>query len=371
MPALPLDFVLCVACGHVFNASFDYRQVPYSEMPNLMFNRGRLWSSFLKTVAAEIRHLLPREPIVVEIGYGDASFLEMLSRSRPGGRFIGFDPHGADAAKHSHLELRRELFHPGRHIALLKPDLIISRHVMEHLNDPLGFIQHLAMAAACLGQHPLMYLEVPCIDRALETGRTEDFYYEHNSHFTTDSFCGMLRRSGSRLEMLGHGYDGEVVYAFVRLQAKDESVRNGLAAVQFAADAEQAQKNIAAQLTLLHGSGKRVAIWGGTGKSAAFMNSHGVDAERFPTVVDSDTDKAGTYVPGTGQLIRFGDWLVAHPADVIIIPCQWRAADIVHEIEQRGITYDVALIPYKGKLVDFHSSEHPYRSNLIAFEQPG
>lgn len=360
MPALPLDFVSCTACGHVFNASFDYTQVPYSERPNLMFNRGGLWSRFLREIAGEILRRLSPEPVVVEIGYGDGTFLDTVAALCSGGRFIGFDPHGAAAPNGSRLELRRELFAPGIHLAQLRPDLIVSRHVMEHLTDPLGFIQHMALASACLERSPLMYLEVPCIERALATGRTEDFYYEHNSHFTTASFYRMLDRSGAHLETLGHGYDSEVVYAFVRLDARTELIRNGLAALRFHARSEGSRRTIQTQLASLHESGKRVAIWGGTGKSAAFLNAHSVDRERFPYVVDSDSAKAGTYVPGTGQLIRFRDQLLREPVDVIVIPCQWRAADIVREIHEHGIRYESILIDYQGELVDYFSADHPY-----------
>jgi len=359
MPVLPLDFVRCTACGHVFNASFDYSQVPYAKVEYLTFNRGSLWMDFLQSVAAEVRRRLPPAPVVVEIGYGDGGFLDALSADCPRGRFIGFDPHGAPAAQGSRLELRRELFDPGSHLAALRPDLIVSRHVLEHLSDPLGFVQHISLAAACLDQRPLMYLEVPCIDRALETGRTEDFFYEHNSHFTTASLCRMLDRTGARLETLGHGYDGEVVYAFVRLEARGELVRNGLAALDFLAQAERARKTISAQLTSLYESGKRVAFWGGTGRAAAFINSHGADAERFPIVVDSDAKKAGTYVPGAGQLIRFRDWLVDNPVEVIVIPCQWRAADIVCEIHEQAIRYETILIDRRGELVKFPGGESP------------
>jgi methylation protein EvaC len=374
MEALPLDFVRCTDCGHVFNASFDYRRVPYSEMPNLMFNRGALWSRFLAEIGADLARRLPRRPTVVEIGYGDASFLEALANRFAGGRAIGFDPHGAPGPQGSRLELRRELFEPGRHLALLLPDLIVSRHVMEHLTDPLGFIQHLGLAAASLGLSPLMYLEVPCIDRALETGRTADFYYEHNSHFTTASFHRMLARSGALLESLGHGYDGEVVYALARLTARAEFVRNGLSALAFSDRAAVAGPSLEAALEALYESGARLAIWGGTGKSAAFINAHGMDARRFPVVVDSDPAKAGTFVPGAGQIIRFRDWLLAHPVDAILIPCQWRAADIAREIAGHGIACERILIEHLGKLVDFRAGQHPYGrrdADLVTGSAPG
>ena len=359
MPRLPLDFVRCTACGHVFNASFDYNQVPYSQVEYRTFNRGGLWTDFLESVAGEVRRRLPASPAIVEIGYGDASFLEALAAGLANGRFIGFDPHGAMPADASRLDLRRELFDPGRHLAEFAPDLIVSRHVLEHLSDPLAFIQHICLAAACLGQRPMMYLEVPCIDRALDAGRTEDFFYEHNSHFTTASFCRMLERTGARLEALGHGYEGEVVYAFVRLEAAGESIGNGLAALRFLAAAGRARQRIAQQLTALYQSGKRVAFWGGTGRAAAFINAHGADAERFPTVVDSDRLKAGSYVPGSGQLIRFRDWLIEHPADVIVIPCQWRATDIFREIREQGIRYETILIDRQGELVNFPNAPGP------------
>ena len=362
LPRLPLDFVSCAACGHVFNASFDYRRVPYSERPNRMFNGGAAWTRFLETVAVELVRRLPFEPVVVEIGYGDGSFLAALSAACPAGRFIGFDPHGAPAPAGARLDLRRQLFEPGAHLAELRPDLVVSRHVLEHLSDPLGFVQHLSLAAACLACRPVVYLEVPCIDRALETSRTEDFYYEHNSHFTTASFCRMLERSGARLEALGHGYDGEVVYAFARLDARSESVRHGLAAADFCARARAAHESLVKDLQACYASGRPVAFWGGTGKSAAFLNAHQVDARRFPVVVDSDPAKAGTHVPGTGQLIRFRDWLAVHPADLIVIPCQWRAADIAAEMRQFGIRCQSILIPHQGHLVDWERGCHPYAS---------
>ncbi len=98
-----------------------------------------------------------------------------------------------------------------------KPDLVISRHVLEHLVNPLGLLQTTAFAVALAGLATRVFIEVPCIDRAIETGRTEDFYYEHNSHFTTESFTRMLHRTSNVVEMLLHGYSREIISGLVKL----------------------------------------------------------------------------------------------------------------------------------------------------------
>jgi hypothetical protein len=360
MALLPLSFVSCVDCGHVWNDAFDYRAVPYTDKPNLMFNRGVLWTDHLRSMRQVMLEHLTDSPTVVEIGHGDASFLAALASTRPGGRFIGFDPNGAARADGVPIELRQALFDPRIHLAELHPNLIISRHVLEHLTDPLGFVQQLSFAAACGGIETLLYLEVPCIDRAVETGRTVDFYYEHNSQFTTTSFTRMLQRCAVTIEGIGHGYDGEVIFGFVRLGRRVAQVANAATARSFRASTDRSRAEVARQLDAIVASGKRVAIWGGTGKSAAFIHQHGADAARFPLVVDSDPDKAGTFVPGTGQEIHFRDVLLTQPVDVIVVPPQWRARDIVAEMQRVGIEVADVLIEHEGRLIDFRHDAHPY-----------
>ncbi len=359
MPRLPVDFVRCVECGHVYNPAFDYAQVPYSDKPNLMFNRGALWSEFLKDTMRQMLHQLPDHPVIVEIGHGDGSLLAALAQARPGGHFVGFDPHGATQSE-GDLELRAALFDPEEHLAELAPDLVISRHVLEHLHSPLAFLQRIAFAAARLGREQLAYFEVPCVDRALATGRTVDFYYEHNSQFSSQSFRKMLSRCGATLNCVGHGYGGEVIFGYVTLGGQQRRLRIADEAREFLAAAEAGLDRIPAQLDEMARSGARIAIWGGTGKSAAFINRYGLDRMRFPIVVDSDFAKVGTFVPGTGQEIRSRDWLKENPGAVVIIPPQWRALDIVLEMERARISFKQVLIEHEGALIDYFLDAHPY-----------
>ncbi|MFC1492263.1 methyltransferase domain-containing protein [Nitrospinota bacterium] len=363
MERLLLRYVRCVECGHVFNPDFDYGKVPYSEKPNLMFNRGAVWTDYLQKVRDLILLRLPLKANVVEIGCGDGYFLGALAEAHPEGRFFGFDPNASVGSAGGRFEVRNELFDPAVHLAEYRPDLIISRHVLEHLIDPMGFLQALAFAVSWERLETRLFIEVPCIDKVFSIWRTSDFFYEHNSHFTTESFTRLLKRCSREVELVERGYDDEVVYGFVRIGVRPEQASLAQEALAFHEMAAKTKAVVAAQLDGLAQSGKKVAVWGGTGKAAAFINRYGVDFKRFPLVVDSDPDKTGTFVPGAGQEIRYRDHLKDHPVDVILIATQWRAMDIVREIQSNGIVFERILLEHEGRLVDYFKDPHPYRES--------
>ncbi|WP_293752141.1 hypothetical protein, partial [uncultured Paraglaciecola sp.] len=157
-----------------------------------------------------------------------------------------------------------------------------------------------------------------------------------------------------------HGYDGEVVYALVRLTTPKIQLENAIRTTNFLHQSYNSRTSISKQLSDLAKSDQRVAIWGGTGKAAAFIHQYNVDSQRFPLVVDSDPDKVGTFVPETGQEIIFRDILKSSPVDIVIIPTQWRAKDILAEMNREGIVAKQILIEHKGQLINFLTDKHPY-----------
>jgi len=344
-----LDVVRCVDCGHAFNAA----AASHADPQHRTFSGGPGWPEHVRAVRDEMLGRLPAAPVVVEVGHGDAQFLTALAEARPAGRYVGFDPHGATDAGHPAIDLRREHFVAARALAELSPHVIVNRYVMEYLAHPLGFIQEFAFAAAASGIQPVLYLEVPCIDRALEKGRTFHFDHRHTSYFTTASFMRMLSRCGPVEQRIGHGYHGEVVYAFVRLGRGQAQVEHARAAETFRGEARESLGRLRRQLDALAASQRSVAIWGGTGAAAGFIAQAGMDARRFPLVVDSDAATVGTMVAGTGQEIRSPDWLRAHPVDVVIIPMHRRAHDIVREMAAADIRCDTILIEDRGRLIDY------------------
>lgn len=358
MPRLPLDFVRCVACGHVYNTQFVYARVPYSTRPNLMFNRGAAWAEFLSGVLDRLAARLPQDALVVELGHGDGAFLCALAARRADVRCIGFDPHGSERCE-GRVDLRRAILEPET-IPAQGAQFLIARHVLEHLERPLAMLERVAYATAMRGRTIEAYLEVPCIDRALVAKRTVDFFYEHGSQFTTRSFLTMLDRAGARVVEHGCGYDGEVVWAIASLASAADVLDRAREAETFRVVTRDAVARVRAQLDELFASGKTVVVWGGTGKCAAFMLRYGVDAVRFARVVDSDTEKVGTFVPGTGQAIVDAASLDGSSVDVVLVPPQWRARDILTEMRRRKVRWGQVLIEHDGRLVDFETDQHPY-----------
>lgn len=362
MARLRLDFIRCLRCGHIYNRAFEYQQVPYVKHPNLMYNDSTLWQLHQAQVCKRLASLLPENATVIEIGCGEGGFLRQLARLIPNGTFIGFDPNNKNSLEEGRLVLKPELFVPERHLQAYQPDLILSRHVLEHLINPLAFIQELAFYSSWYQQQPRLFFEVPCVDRILSFGRLEDLYYEHNSHFTRNSFTMMLNSLPCHIDFIETGYNAEVIFGLVQLETMTGSRDIVEESENFRRQAADARSRIPEQIQALLTAGKRLALWGGTGKGAAFVHHFALDAEGIPmTVVDSDLAKVDTYVPGSAYRIWARERLIEQPVDIILIPAQWRAQDIALEIKQAGIPYQQLLLEHAGALVDFEHGEHPYR----------
>ena len=359
MPQLPHDFVQCPACTHVWNRSFEYSSVPYKSNPNLMYNNGAIWRGHLALTADKVADIIPENPVVVEIGSGTGHFINGIAeRVGGGGSFYGFDPNNSERS-HPSVDFQSRLFDPATDMVELKPDAIILRHIIEHLTHPSEIIDQLGWYSQFQENPCRLFVETPCIDRVFDTGRIADFFYEHVSHFTTRSFAALMSRAGE-VEELGHGYDGEVVFAFVKLEVASQYGDRKAAAETFRARAVESRQRIRTEIDQLSAQSGTVAVWGGTGKAAAFIQQFGLDAIRFPLVVDSDPNKVGTFVPGVGQEIRSPDVLQGLDLETVIIPTQWRAKDIVAEIQAKGLRFSKILIEDNGRLVDFLRDEHGY-----------
>src|SRR5574340_111301 len=341
----PMNFVTCAFCSHVYNREFDYTSVPYAEDSNRMYNNGEGWQVHMFQVVNTLLHNWQSDGIAIDIGCGDGQFFDLLLQGRPQARCIGFEP-GIDAEGITTFPVVRDYFIPERDLNKYKPSLLVCRHVVEHLENPRDFLANIAFWCAQYDLDPLVLIEVPCIDNSLLCGRIADFLYEHNSNFTLESFNTMFEITHYSNIDVRKFYHGEVLVGMARPNLVDLNHIKTFTS-KFSDKATKTIVDARNQLDEIEGP---VYFWGGTGKSAAFLNSLDINHVRFPYVVDSDINKVGRFVPGTGQQIRSPEFLYDALVGTIVITTPWRAKDIYTEIKKRGIDYKKLLVLYNGKL---------------------
>jgi len=344
----PMNFHACAFCNHVFNVDFNYNQVPYSEDSNLMYNSGSLWQDYMQLLIDKLHAYSSQwlNGIAIDIGCGDGQFFTKLLDTIPTARCVGYEP-GIEAEKIGRkFTVIRDYFIPERDLKRYRPSLLVCRHVIEHMDKPRDFVSEVAYWCNVYDLTPMFLVEVPCFDNSILWGRVSDFLYEHVSNFTTDSFKTLFSLTGySEIEMNQY-YGDEVIAGFFRANnlSPYAKIFNKKAQVSFGI--------VKDQLSQLQKTTQPVIFWGGTGKGAAFLNNYHLDMVNYPLVVDSDPNKIGRFVPGTGQEIQSPEIIRTIINPIIVITTPWRAKDIKLDIEKRDLKYSRLLVLQKGILSD-------------------
>ncbi|MGB7859310.1 MAG: class I SAM-dependent methyltransferase, partial [Acidimicrobiia bacterium] len=207
-PRGDLRLVVCEMCGFIFNASFVPELVDYT----LPYESSQDFSPRFRVFKQElIDHLISKYDLsgkeILEIGCGDASFLEALCE-QAGARGFGIDPNFDLDRLHERAAIRgvREFYGPDQ--VALTGNLICCRHTLEHI-QPVGEFVALARQSASLTSDAVVFFEIPDTERILDEGAFWDVYYEHCSYFTLSSLGNLFRSKGFDVLRLDKGYDDQ------------------------------------------------------------------------------------------------------------------------------------------------------------------
>jgi len=197
----PSLLVKCSRCGVVFRDEFpgeeiagEYEGAYYSQTPVLEDHVKFLYSLRWR----KIRRYVPRGARVLDFGCGKGYFLHQL---RAMGRE---DIHGVELNRSAQVSLRGQNFDVAGQVSELDEpgpyDVITLFHVLEHLEDPKGFLVDLKES---LGEGGRLVIEVPNLD-GFGFGKfgAEWFYLqrEHLYYFNEKSLISLLERAGYTVE---------------------------------------------------------------------------------------------------------------------------------------------------------------------------
>lgn len=341
-----LGLAFCPACELIWNHLFDARKVEYA--PN--YENALHFSALFRTFAKELAERLVREhglagKTVVEIGCGDGMFLAELVRAGAG-RGIGFDPSmkgRLDAVSHAGVTIHPVLF--DRQTAPADTALVVSRHVLEHIGMPRGFLE--AVRHAVGGRDLPCYFEVPNALWTLRDLGVWDVLYEHVGYYTPGSLSRLLASCGYRVERVSACYGGQFLGVDGRtlgralVQQEFESV-----APLVDAYAEAFSRKLASWQNQLEGllrDGRTAAVWGAGTKGVIFLNMLGELARAVELVVDQNPRKYGKHVAGVGTRIEGPEALRDSAARVVIVMNPVYAAEIGERLAALGVHADVVV----------------------------
>jgi hypothetical protein len=349
-PSGDISLAVCVRCGFIQNTLFDVSLVDYSvptEESQAYSPKFRNFSDGL------IDDLMTRHHLVtaLEVGCGKGDFLiDLASRGIESATGIdpGFLPERVPDGD-AEVTFIRDWFDD--RYTHLTGDVIIARHLLEHIPDVLSFTG-LLIESARRTEGSFLFIELPDVRRVLDEGAFWDVYYEHCSYFTMGSLGRMLRALDLEVTRLELGFGDQYLLAEAMPPAgstphpAEEGVDETLAAVEsFSAEAMRLTQAWESRLQTLVDRGGRAAIWGGGSKAIAFLAS--LDDIPF-TVVDINPHKQGKFLPGSGLMVHSPSVLTAHPPDLVVVMNPIYRGEISDQLDKMGIATEVATVEAPG-----------------------
>jgi len=267
--------------GLVYNASFNSDLLTYDESYQNEQGHSPAFRNHLNAVLDLMdRHFTGSG--IMEVGCGKGAFLELL-RLR-GHDAIGIDPAYEGDADH----IVRAHFKPGIGI---HADAIVMRHTLEHIADPVSFLQSVREANKGSGR---IYIEVPCLDWILEHRAWFDFFYEHVNYFRLGDFDRMF---GKVIES-GRLFGGQYLYVFADLGSLRPPLGSLGAAPAVTIPSDLFGRiTVPARPTLTKG---RQVVWGSAAKGVMFAHHAEQRGISLDFAIDINPAKQAMYLAGTG-----------------------------------------------------------------------
>ncbi len=340
-PTGDLRLGCCPHCGFIQNLAYDSGLVDYSQPTEESQAFSGKFQAFARELArdlVDIHDLAGKS--VLEVGCGKGDFLFLLADYGIG-HGLGIDP-GYLANRPETLAGRIEFIRDWYDVRSteMTADLVLSRHLMEHVPNVGEFLRWLA-ASTERTPGAALFTEVPDTFRVLEEGAFWDVYYEHCSYFTAGSLNRALASAGLDVTDVRKGFEDQYLLATARpgtgqpLPGLDDPASVSASAARFSsrsADRISFWRDTVGQELV---AGRTVAVWGGGSKAVAFLTTLDVGPV---TVVDINPHKQGKWLPTLGIEVESADALPGLDPQLVIPMNVAYVEEIGRSLEAMGLS---------------------------------
>lgn len=350
-PSAALNFVQCSQCSFVWNADFSDDTINYDQSYNNDVSSSNYYRDHLAERALEIIRSVPQDqPIhLLEIGCGEGEFLNLIAEIGQGrvASATAFDPSysGKNPLVDGAIVHRAYFSEQNRHLINPATNVIVSRHTIEHISNPNGFIEALTQAAT--RDDVSIFIETPTVDWIFDNLAFYDFFYEHCSLFNPASISILFQQFafGGTVDLV---YGGQYLWGhFKRAIAPSSHTEQALESIKKAAGFRADFARIAdiyRDRLFDKGDSHRIGIWGAASKGVTFalaMRHMGADID---FAIDLNKAKQGCFLPLTGLEIESPQAVGLTDADQIIVMNPNYIGEIKQLLQQMGVRATVEPI---------------------------
>ena len=261
---------------------------------------------------------LPKGSQVLEIGCFDGSFLSLFE----GCKLKGCEPNpmGRLAAECYGVEVVPRYF-SATDFEMSSVDLVIMRHLIEHLPEPLKVLEE---CRHILKKEGRLLIETPNIEHTLTQNVVGNFYHQHLHYFSRESLPLLLHNAG--FEIVAHtimDFRQFVVAAKVEntIDAQVDSLMSYGVLInskihKYCLYLKKLQLNIAEWFM---SNPNRIAIYGASSTATGIVYAGGLPLHRLAYLVDADPRKHGKVLPGTNCAVFSPEHLREDPVETVFI----------------------------------------------------
>jgi SAM-dependent methyltransferase len=293
----------CPSCALVANLAFRSELLAYGED----YDNNQSMSGVFDEHVTSLLDELVRDGIsgkqIIEVGCGKGYFLERLCELGQN-TGVGYDAtyEGPSSKLDGRVRFVRDFY--GGQASAQNVDVIVCRHVIEHVPRPVDFLKSIRDALSG-SKDTVLYFETPALEWIIDGAVFWDFFYEHCCYFTEPALRNMFRLAGFETVELRRVFKGQYLWLKARYDARNAPLPLEPGATDLEAYRVLEQEKIKSwqhSMRAYRASGP-VAVWGAGAKGVTFVNLLDPTGELVDCIVDINPNKQGQYVPGSGHLI--------------------------------------------------------------------
>jgi SAM-dependent methyltransferase len=339
--------IQCNDSGYIFNTAFDINKVNYGDDYD---NNQNCSSYFEAYIDRQIEWLLGNyvsdDVVLIEVGCGKGYYIEKIAQKRNDCRIYGFDTsyNGNVKNRYSNLQIFKKYY--DEEYKYLHPDVVICRHVIEHIHQPEDF---LCKIRSSMAENAVLFLETPDAEWILRNNVIFDFFYEHCSYWTKSSLENILRISRFEPIETKIGFNGQYLWSVSKASRKSNTAQlsvntpvNELCS-SFSEKRECEIKTVTDKLSALKKEAKQVYVWGAGAKGSTFVNLFDPHQELISGVIDINPNKQNKYIAKTAHKVLSPSNLIrcAHGGGGIITLNNNYKTEIEKEISSCGLECNI------------------------------